>query len=464
MHQRLEIKNFSKSDQWKFGVIMYKSILQKSIFPILEMANRSKIQQRLHFLRESERWNLSRLQNFQEEKLRRLLEHAYENVPYYKRIFQERNLLPKDIDPGNLNKIPILDKDTIRKNNRELVAKNIPKSQLIHSLTSGSTGRPLEFYRTKKQEDWYWALRYRAWAWGGYDMGDPYIRAAWRSQPLKKKIQHYLTRCTFFQFSNVNEKLLDHYLNYIRESKIKKAEGFPSTFYLLARHARKRNIGDIKIDTIMTSGEMLFPHYRTLIEEQFQAKIFDNYAAGGEGMTMAAQCEFRDGYHINMESVILEFLMNETPVSNGDVGKIYITALDNYAFPLIRYDIEDVGKPVKRECACGRKLVLMDSVEGRTADIIVTPDGYYIGVSFFMALFKQVKGINTFQIIQEKPAQLLIRIVKNGSFQSDGVEFLKTKISEMCNGSLEMKFEFVEHIAPAASNKRRFVISNVSLC
>ncbi len=440
---------------------MNNAIIQKGIFPLLELGNRSKIQRRLRFLRESERWDLGGLQHFQEEKLRQLLEHAYENVPYYRKVFRERNLLPKHIDPSNLDKLPILDKDTIR--NRELVATNIPKSRLIHSTTSGSTGRPLEFYRTKQQEDWYWALRYRAWAWGGYELGDPYFRAAWKQRPLKKKVQHSLTRCHFLKFANVDEKLLDQYIQFIRQSKIKKAEGFPSTFYLLANHARKHEISDVKIDSIMTSGEMLFPHYRALIEEQFGAKIFDNYAAGGEGLTMAAQCEKRDGYHINMESVIPEFLMNEKQVANGKVGKIYITALDNYAFPLIRYDIEDVGKPSGRKCACGRELILMDAVEGRTADIIITPEGYFIGVSFLMAIFRQVKGIRTFQVVQDRRDQLQIRIVKNGAFQSDGVEFLRKKISDMCYDSLNMKFEFVDDIAPASSNKRRFVISNVSL-
>jgi len=442
---------------------MDKSYVQKVIFPMLELGNGSEIQRRLAFLRDSEWWDLSRLQNFQEEKLRRLLNHAYEQVPYYRKVFRERNLLPKNIDPSNLDRLPILDKDTIRNHQRDLLAVNIPGAHLIHSATSGSTGQPLEFYRTKQQEDWYWALRYRAWAWGGYELGDRYIRASWKKRPMKKKVQHWLTGCTYFQFAHVNDALLDQYIQHMRGARIKYAEGFPSTFYLLANYARKQGVDDIRLDSIMTSGEMLFPHYRALIESQFRARIFDNYAAGGEGLTMAAQCECRQGYHVNMESVILEFLLNDTPAAAGEVGKIYITALDNFAFPLIRYDIEDVGRPALRPCPCGRHLALMESVEGRTADIIVTPEGYFIGVSFFMALFKQVSGIQTFQILQEKDYQLHIRIVKTNAFPLTGVDFLRRKISEMCNNTLMMTFEFVDDIAPASSNKRRFVISTAPL-
>ncbi|MFZ5516576.1 MAG: phenylacetate--CoA ligase family protein [Candidatus Zhuqueibacterota bacterium] len=442
---------------------MYRTSVQKVIFPMLELGHGSGIQRRLAFLQDSERWDLSRLRNFQEEKLRRLLNHAYEHVPYYRRVFRERNLLPKNIDPSNLDRLPILDKDTIRNHQRDLLATNIPKARLIHSATSGSTGQPLEFYRTRQQEDWYWALRYRAWAWGGYELGDPYIRASWKKRPMKKKVQHWLTRCTYFQFAHVNDALLDRYIRRMRGSRIRFAEGFPSTFFLLANYARKQGVDDIRLESIMTSGEMLFPHYRSLIESQFHTRIFDNYAAGGEGLTMAAQCEFRQGYHMNMESVVLEFLLNERPVAAGEVGKIYITALDNFAFPLIRYDIEDVGRPTTQKCPCGRHLTLMESVEGRTADIIVTPEGYFIGVSFFMALFKQVSGIQTFQIVQEKDYRLHIRIVKNNAFPSNGVDSLRRKISEMCNNTLEMQFEFVDDIAPASSNKRRFVISHAPL-
>ena len=106
--------------------------------------------QTYHFLQESQWWSEEKLKAYQMEQLEKLLRHAYENVPYYKRIFTERGLKPKDIqDFNDLQKLPCITKDDIKNNIKELTAQNFPESKLEYKTTGGSTGIPMGFYQEK---------------------------------------------------------------------------------------------------------------------------------------------------------------------------------------------------------------------------------------------------------------------------------------------------------------------------
>ena len=145
--------------------------------------------------------------------------------------------------------------------------------------------------------------------------------------------------------------------------------------------------------TVATTGDMLYPHYRKIIEKQFNCKIFDGY--GGESTAVSFECEEHNGYHICDEDVIVEFFKEDEHVVPGETGRIVFTNLNNYAMPFIRYDIEDIGTYTDESCPCGRGLSLMKSVEGRDSDIIMTPDGDIIVVQFFLFLFEYIAGVDS---------------------------------------------------------------------
>jgi len=98
------------------------------------------------FLTKSQWWDTDELREYQRRRLRRLLRHAYENVPYYINVFEERGLRPNDFnDVADLQKLPILTKDIIRENHDDLIARNISQWDVVKFSTSGSTGNPLSF-------------------------------------------------------------------------------------------------------------------------------------------------------------------------------------------------------------------------------------------------------------------------------------------------------------------------------
>ena len=156
---------------------MYPSLFRKLIFPVMELYKGTKIQKYLKWLNKTQWWRQEQLKDLQNKKLRALIKHAYENVPYYHRIFKERGIKPEDIKSiEDLVKLPILTKEVIRKNFNDLQARNISKSEFIACQSSGSTGEPLKYYIDKDTYSLGWAQTFRCWGWAGYKIGDPYVK------------------------------------------------------------------------------------------------------------------------------------------------------------------------------------------------------------------------------------------------------------------------------------------------
>ncbi len=127
-----------------------------------------------NFLEKSQWWSKERLEEYQMQQLEKLLNHAYNNVPYYKKVFNERGLKPKDIqDFDDLKKIPYLTKEIIRNNLEDLIARNYPRSKLQYCTTGGSTGIPMCFYVEKNMTSAKeWAFMLTQWNRIGFRLGD----------------------------------------------------------------------------------------------------------------------------------------------------------------------------------------------------------------------------------------------------------------------------------------------------
>jgi len=123
------------------------------------------------------------------------------------------------------------------------------------------------------------------------------------------------------------------------------------------------------------------------------------------------------GLHIPMERIHIEFLGMEdnSPVSDGKMGRIVVTCLENYGMPIIRYETEDLGIKKPEFCSCGRNLPLMDSIVGRTIDTIRLPNGNVVFGGFFVVALLDMEwiekyGIIQFQVVQKKKDYIILKI------------------------------------------------------
>jgi len=453
--------------------MIYHKILRDIIYPIKQI-RRPKAERTfevLGLLEKSQWWKRSELEAYQQKRLQTLLKHAYENTAYYHSMFKKLELKPDDIkSTADLQKLPILTKEHIRNNLNDLTAKNYPKTKLIPSATGGSTGEPMRFFVDSRSGVWNTAAAYREWSWAGYNLGDKmaYLWGAPQDlsnqAKLKTRIYNLIQRTIWLDAFNMTEKTLDEYVRILRKIKPKVINAYASAIYLMARYMEKRGIEDIRPKAILTSCEMLFGYQRETIERAFGCPVFDYYS-GRDTTLQAGECPEHSGYHLAIENAVIEFIKDDEHVAPGELGKIIITDLSNYAMPFIRYEIGDLGVPSDEICSCGRGLPLMKSIKGRILDTIITPDGKYLTGEFFPAIFADydIKGIKDFQIIQKRKDKLLIKLVKGNDYSDEDLSLYLNIIRKHIGEEMKIEVEFVKSIQLTRSGKHRPTISEVEI-
>jgi len=442
---------------------MYSSVFRTLVFPALEWYSGTTIQPHLAALNKSQWWSKDQIAELQNKKIRMLIRHAYDNVPYYHRIFSQRGITPESIKTkDDLKKIPVLTKDDIRKNLPDLIARNIRPSDRIESHSSGSTGEPLKYYIDKRSYSAGWAQTFRCWSWAGFQLGDPYVKISLNPRTsMVKKIQDRVLQTKYVFAMGITDTTIAQEIEKIREFNPKIIRNYASHMYTMAKLMEKNDIR-YQGATVATTGSMLFPPYRTVIEQQFNCRVFDAY--GGESTAVSFECEEHNGYHISDEDVIVEFLKEGERVVPGERGRIVFTNLENFAMPVIRYDIKDIGTYTDESCPCGRGLSLMSSVEGRDSDIIMTPSGDFIVVEYFVILFEYMTGVDQFQVIQDTLDHLTVKIIKNQQFTDDELHHIRNEIQKRAGPDVRLTIEFVQDIPVyGREGKRRLVLSHVPL-
>jgi phenylacetate-CoA ligase len=238
-----------------------------------------------NFLQESQWWSKEKLEEYQMQQLSKLLNHAYENVPYYRRVFDERGLKPKDIqDFDGLRKLPYLTKDIIRKNLSDLVAQNCPESKLYYVATGGSTGIPLGLYWEREFTDpKEWAFVWRQWNWAGYQFGERRVTLRGnvinRFEKGKRQWWEYnpVDNALILSSYDITNKNLFKYIEEIEKFRPVAIQAYPSVLYVLATFLRNKELMLENIKTILTCSETLYPHQRQIIEKYLGAKVYDHY-------------------------------------------------------------------------------------------------------------------------------------------------------------------------------------------
>ena len=414
-------------------------------------------------------YSYNELIEYQNERLRNLIKHCYENVPYYRRIMDERKLKPNDIKTReDLIKLPLLTREDIKKNFKDLIARNVKKWLLRPGHTSGTTGSPLEFYWDIQTCVVHHVAYWRQRSWAGSEYGEPFATLQGRViVPLKQKKppfwrMNYIHNQLFLSAFHLKKENLKYYFDKLEKFKPKIIEGYPSTIYILAKYLK--SIGEkFPVKAILTSSETLFPVQREIIEDAFDCKIFDFYGMA-ERVVFASECEYHTGHHLNLDYSIVEILdVQGNPVEEGKMGRIVGTGLYNYAMPLIRYVTSDITAVKKEKCPCGRGFPLIEDITTKDEDIVVTPDGRLISPSVLTHPFKPMHNIEASQIIQEEPDKLIVKIVKGPKYSDEDSKKLLNAFRERLGDKMKIELQFVDNLEREKSGKFRWIISKVPI-
>jgi phenylacetate-CoA ligase len=452
------------------GYLMYSKIIKNVVFPIyqIRLPHDERYTTYMNLYNKTQWWSYSELEKFQLKRLKQLLKHAYDNVPFYHEMFKKLGFKPESfLNVKDLNKLPILTKEIVNKNFNTLYAKNYSKEKLIQSYTSGSTGTPMKFYINSRWQACNMAAAYRAWSWAGYEPGDKMLylwgaHSDFSGTSKMDRIRESLRRIKYLDAFNLTDENMARYTKVLNMFKPKIINTYASAIFLFSEYLKKEGIDFIHPKAILTTAEMLYAHQRKSIEITFNCKIFDYYS-GRDTSLQAAECSEHNGYHMSIENAVVEFIKENNSVSPGETGKLILTDLCNYAMPLIRYEIGDLGSPSDEGCSCGRHLPLMKSIKGRIFDYIITPEGKQIPGEYFHCLIidLNIQCIKEFQIVQKTINKLTVYILKNQNEKINDVDRFITQIQKDVGERVEIELLYVSSIKRTPSGKLRHVISDI---
>ncbi len=405
-------------------------IQEKIILPLSDIITGNSVSKYLKFLQQSKYWSREQIDDFQNKRLRLLIAHAYENVPYYRDVMLNLGLTPKDIQTKeDLYKLPIITKSLIRSEGIErFTAKNFSNSKVIKNSSSGSTGEPFVFLTTKEAYSINIAANLRGWYNMGYRLGDKYIKFSGQNRgKLIKRLQDKITMNMYLSSSNLDDNHIYDLLVSIEKYKPKIIRCYPDPLLIIARFKKCHPEFKYTPLAIATTGSTLSISIREEIESAFNCKIFDSYSC--EGNSCVFECNTHQCYHSSEEYGITEVInKNGEPIKNGE-GVLVSTDLWNFAHPFIRYNTEDIVSISSDNCDCGRDHLRINNILGRSNDIITLESGK-IFTSHDFSIFilhgsKMNNSIDQFQIKYSGRDKLEIILKVNDKFTDDISSYLK---------------------------------------
>lgn len=341
--------------------------------------------------------------------------------------------------------------------------KTISESEGIVSLTGGTTGASMKVIYTKKDMQERFAVLDHFRSQHGYELGK---KTAWFSgknlitqNDIDKRIcSHYdfVNKIRFYSTFLINEKNFDVYWKSLNEFQPEFLVGFPSSVFEICQIARDRGLkykGKAKV--FFPTAETVLPEHREVISEVLGCKLVDQYASS-EGAPFILECS-EGCLHIHPLTGIFEVV--DEDLNPAQSGQMLVTSFTTHGTPLIRYRIGDsiTLANTSKNCACGSIFPLVERIEGRTNDYILSPTHGKVNLGNISNSTKDTRGIVCFQLIQDKIDHLEVRIVASKDFDKKQELNFISSLRERIGNELELDIRYVEAIEKEKSGKFRIV-------
>jgi phenylacetate-CoA ligase len=413
---------------------------------------------------ERESWSPEEWKVWREERLAYVLHRAAHKVPYYRAHWEERRRKGDQSSCERLENWPILEKEDLRQHPEAFIADDCNPSLMFHKTTSGTTGKPVQVWKSRETVKTWYALFEARWRyWSGVSRHDRWANigghlvAEVESTNPPFWVWNAGLNQLYMSSYHLSPDLIPAYLEALREYDIKYLWGYSSSLYALARTANRNN-EKVPMQVAITNAEPLMDHQRKAISEAFQCPVIETYGQV-EGVTAASECE-RGTMHLWSEVGMLEVVgRNGDPVAQGETGEFVSTGLLNADTPLIRYRLGDRGALGEASCACDRTLPVLKTIEGRTDDVLIMPDGRQVGR--LDPVFKSDLPIREAQIIQHTIHEVSIRFVPDPTCREEDMRELVHRLQKRVGPDVDIKLQKVNRIPRTANGKFRSVISNV---
>lgn len=339
--------------------------------------------------------------------------------------------------------------------------------------TGGTTGEPTTVVHDANARDWGRATRLYALRQCGFPLGTPYFRLWGSEQDLLNQQTSFQQRVMRGLLAEVpmnafraREADLRHHLETMRDHpEINHLMTYVDAAAGLAMFIREHKLQPPQLKKIMACAGTVTAEFRRILEETFGAEVFDKYGSR-ECSDMACECRCHAGLHVLSPHVFIEILdENNQSCPPGQTGRIMVTQLNNISFPMIRYEIGDLGVWADASpCACGSPFPRLQSIQGRQDDMLTTEDGtsqsssfvrHFVGVSLNRQLIRQ------WQLEQTGKIEFVFRYIpasENGL--AENLQKLKESFQLVFGRSAAVEMLRVEEILPTRTGKIRWIINS----
>ncbi|OHD08194.1 MAG: phenylacetate--CoA ligase [Spirochaetes bacterium GWC1_27_15] len=414
------------------------------------------------------------IQQFQLEKLQALINRLYLNIPYYKKIFTERNIKPQDIKSlSDIKKIPFMDKDVLRLNQPYgLFALPLREIIRFHS-TSGTTGKPIAVGYSKNDINHWAELVARTLNAVGVTNNDV-VQIAFEYGMFTGGLGfHYGAEkigASIIPVSNINP---EHQLEIMKNYRTTVLIATPTMALNLANVLEKLNINknELSLRIGLLGAEPWNEEIRNFIEEKLNIKAYDSYGLSEIiGPGVAFECQYKEGLHLSEDYFYAEIINPETGEVLGEKeeGELVLTTLTKEAFPLLRYRTRDITSISKEKCKCGRTILRIERLKKRTDDVIII-NGVKIYPEVLSKIVSEEDSLGDKFEIKVSREEGLDKIeidveIKSGSFANVLSDFIK--ITEVLKSKIRVTYNIESTIKLVESTslshiKKRYKITDL---
>ena len=417
------------------------------------------------FLKATEMSSPLQLELLQVARLKRMLVHAANTVPYYRSRIPMTNW--ENLRAGDwsaFSDLPITEKASLRSDTHSFLSGGKPHHSWIEWNTSGTTGSPIQLFyeREAVARQYAYVERYREQA----GVSRFLRRASFTGKmivtgenPSRFWRSDWANRALLLSTVHLNSDTIPKYLAALAQFQPAYLSGYPSAIYLLAQHALRNGNRSLRIPTILTSAETLLEVQRDTIEAAFSGKIFDQYGQT-EMQSFWFQCRYRR-MHAHPLFGVTEIVTPEgRPCRPGESGDVVLTGLINKSLPLIRYRVGDRATWADSDrCPCGRSMPMIESIEGRREDYLFSRQRGWVGR--MDPALKGVKGVVECQFVQEIPEAVRVLCVPAPDFRTEDRLHLESNLRSRLGSEMQIDFQIVDQIPRGVNGKFRAVISQL---
>ncbi len=441
------------------------------LLPLAERERNAGLARRLREIRRYERMSEKDQRAIQQQRLQRILQHAYDTVPHYRKRFDDAGFRPSDARVDRPLPLPALCRDDLREGGESLRSNAYPLQDLRQAGSSGTTSTPIQFYRDIEGLRNKTAIQWQLNSWAGYNPGDSVLMlwGAHRDLAMKpswrwRLYEERLMRCIPAPSGIINDDILERFRERYESRRPSVLYAYSTVLGAFAAYMQKHGMKH-RPTTIIATAEVMNDENRKLAESVFGVPVTMHYGSREVAM-IAAECSQHQGLHFHPWCSYVEFdPIGDTP--DGPAYRLLVTDLLNYGQPFIRYDTGDCVTLGSQQCACGRSFPLVSKILGRVCEGIILPDGGIIpGITLGTQMAQMghtFRSIAQVQFVQKSLDHIHLRYAIKGNETSRQSELssICTAIDALMNQPMNWSLEQVPDIPRERSGKIRLCVSEI---